>query len=91
MQLQRRQTLAVAKDEVVDKGVVGFGLRVSRLGLHRGVAAAAGVTSVAATRNVSVKPRIGLRFMNFSKLRSCICKVLARSVGKPSALLGCRW
>jgi hypothetical protein len=34
VQLQRRQGLAVAKDEVteVDKGAVGFGPRVSRLG-----------------------------------------------------------
>jgi hypothetical protein len=32
VQFQRRQSLAVAKDEVaeVDKGVVGFGLRASR-------------------------------------------------------------
>ena len=34
VQLQRRQILAIAKDEVmeVDKAVVGFGLRFSRLG-----------------------------------------------------------
>jgi hypothetical protein len=34
VQLQRRQILAIAKDEVVelDKAVVAFGLRVSRLG-----------------------------------------------------------
>jgi hypothetical protein len=34
VQLQRRQSLAIAKDEVVelDKGVVGFALRASRLG-----------------------------------------------------------
>jgi hypothetical protein len=48
VQLQRRQILAIAKDEVVefDKAFVGFGLRVSRLGGVSSVRKDALMTSV---------------------------------------------
>jgi hypothetical protein len=71
VQLQRRQGLAIVKDEVVqfDKGIVGFWLRVSRLG-----------ECISVRRDALMTPVFAMNFPYISK-RTCArqIKMLAKT------------